>query len=80
MWGAGKDDLEVGTQEGGPPGGVQFGWYRGLPPWNKSSRPASRGEAHIPQSRGTEGTRRGKKEMYGEKFFLRLKKRTLERD
>ena len=26
---AGKDDWEVGAQEGGPPGGVQIGWYRG---------------------------------------------------
>jgi len=32
MWVAGKDDWGVGAQEGGLPGGVQFGWYRGSHP------------------------------------------------
>jgi len=29
IWVAGKDDCGIRAQEGGLPGGVQFGWYRG---------------------------------------------------
>ena len=43
IWVAGKQHLGLGAQEG------LGGEYRSA--WDKCSRPASRGEAHIPRSR-----------------------------
>ena len=58
-WGPYSTVLGGLRETGGPlRRGVQIKWYQGLPPWNKSSRPVSRGEATF-HTWGTEENRRG---------------------